>query len=169
MSAQYLNDENPNLQQNIRVYSAVVKQNLVVDGEASVVSKMSVGSSFAAASIRLSGSGKITLPALTNYQQLTSEVTPVTITGSEEQFKITTAVASNVNPATTRLFTVTHSGVFDTTMVLLSRATSTGTNQQLLTWVAYTTPGTIRIGMHNLSTIAATGSEDIIIKLIQNV
>tara|TARA_R110000751_G_C13559706_1_gene457307 strand:+ start:121 stop:630 length:510 start_codon:yes stop_codon:yes gene_type:complete len=169
MSAQYLNDENPNLQQNIRVYSAVVKQNLVVDGEASVVSKMSVGSSFAAASLRLSGSGKITLPALTNYQQLTSEVTPVTITGSEEQFKITTAVASNVNPATTRLFTVTHSGVFDTTMVLLSRATSTGTNQQLLTWVAYTTPGTIRIGMHNLSTIAATGSEDIIIKLIQNV
>tara|TARA_R110000787_G_scaffold170184_1_gene282898 strand:- start:357 stop:866 length:510 start_codon:yes stop_codon:yes gene_type:complete len=169
MSAQYLNDENPNLQQKMRVYSAVVKQNLIVEGEASVVSKMSVGSSFAAASIRLSGSGKITLPALTNYQQLTSEVTPVTITGSEEQFKITTAVASNINPGTTRLFTVTHSGVFDTTMVLLSRATSTGTNQQLLTWIAYTTPGTIRIGLHNLSTIAATGSEDIIIKLIQNV
>ena len=169
MSAQYLNDENPNLQQKMRVYRAVVKQNLIVEGEASVVSKMSVGSSFAAASIRLSGSGKITLPALTNYQQLTSEVTPVTITGSEEQFKITTAVASNINPGTTRLFTVTHSGVFDTTMVLLSRATSTGTNQQLLTWIAYTTPGTIRIGLHNLSTIAATGSEDIIIKLIQNV
>ena len=169
MSSQYLNSENPNLDQNIRCYSAVVKQNLVVDGEASVVSKMSVGSSFAAASLRLSGSGKITLPALVNYQQLTSEVTPITITGSEEQFKITTAVASNVNPGTTRLFTVTHSGVFDSTMVLLSRANSTGTNQQLLTWVAYTAVGTIRIALHNLSTIAATGSEDIIIKLIQNV
>ena len=169
MSAQYLNAETPNLQQKIRVYSAVVKENLVVEGEASVTSKMSVGSSFAAASIRLSGSGKITLPALVNYQQLTSEVTPVTISGNEEQFKITTAVASNVNPGTTRLFTVTHSGVFDSTMVLLSRGFSTGTNQQLLTWVAYTTPGTIRIGLHNLSTIAATGSEDIIIKLIQNV
>ena len=119
MSAQYLNANEPNLDQKIRVYSAVVKENLVVEGEASVVSKMSV--------------------------------------------------ASNVNPGTTRLFTVTHSGVFDSTMVLLSRANSTGTNQQLLTWVAYTTVGTIRIGLHNLSTIAATGSEDIIIKLIQNV
>ena len=169
MSSQYLNSQEPNLSQKIRVYSAVVKENLVVEGEASVVSNMSVGGSFGAASIRLSGSGKITLPALTNYQQLTSETTPVTITGNEEQFKITTAVASNINPATTRLFTVTHSGVFDSTMVLLSRAGSTGTNQQLITWVAYTTPGTIRIGLHNFSTIAATGSEDIIIKLIQNV
>ena len=168
MSAQYLNANEPNLDQKIRVYSAVVKQNLVVEGEASVISKMSVGSSFAAASIRLSGSGKITLPALVNYQ-LTSEVTPVTISGNEEQFKITTAVASNFNPGTTRLFTVTHAGVFDSTMVLLSRAGSAGNNQQLLTWVAYTTPGTIRIGLHNLSTIAATGSEEIIIKLIQNV
>jgi hypothetical protein len=169
MSSQYLNSLEPNLSQNIRVYSAVVKQNLVVEGEASVLSKMSVGSSFAAASIRLSGSGKITLPALVNYQQLTSETTPVTITGNEENFKITTAVASNFNPATTRLFTVTHAGVFDSTMVLLSRANSAGTNQQLLTWVAYTTPGIIRIGLHNLSSIAATGSEEIIIKLIQNV
>ena len=169
MSSQYLNSANPNLDQKIRCYSAVVKENLVVEGEASVISNMSVGGSFGAASLSLSGSGKITLPALVNYQQLTSEVTPVTITGSEEQFKITTAVASNVNPATTRLFTVTHAGVLDSTMVLLSRANITGTNQQLLTWIAYTTTGTIRIGLHNLSTIAATGSEDIIIKLIQNV
>ena len=85
MSAQYLNATTPNLAQKIRVYSAVVKENLVVEGEASVTSKMSVGSSFAAASIRLSGSGKITLPALVNYTQLTSETTPVTITGNEEQ------------------------------------------------------------------------------------
>tara|TARA_R110000803_G_scaffold9896_4_gene30824 strand:+ start:2014 stop:2523 length:510 start_codon:yes stop_codon:yes gene_type:complete len=169
MSSQYLNANAPNLDQKIRVYSAVVKQNLVVEGEASVVSKMSVGSSFAAASIRLSGSGKITLPALVNYQQLTSETTPVTITGNEEQFKITTAVASNFNPGTTRLFTVTHTGVFDSTMVLLSRGFSAGNNQQLLTWCAYTETGIIRIGLHNLSTIAATGSEEIIIKLIQNV
>ena len=36
MSAQYLNATTPNLAQKIRVYSAVVKENLVVEGEASV-------------------------------------------------------------------------------------------------------------------------------------
>tara|TARA_R110000851_G_scaffold289854_1_gene444029 strand:- start:632 stop:1141 length:510 start_codon:yes stop_codon:yes gene_type:complete len=169
MSAQYLNATTPNLSQKIRVYSAVVKENLDVEGEATVTSKMSVGSSFAAASLRLSGSGKITLPALVNYTQLTSETTPVTITGAEEQFQISTAVGSTFNPATTRLFNVNHTGVFDTTMVLVSRAGSVGTNQQLLTWCAYTATGLIRIALHNLSTIAASGQETIIIKLIQNV
>ena len=43
MSSQYLNSLEPNLNQKIRVYSAVVKENLVVEGEASVVNKMSVG------------------------------------------------------------------------------------------------------------------------------
>ena len=164
MSSQYLNANAPNLDQKIRVYSAVVKQNLVVDGEASVVSKMSVGSSFAAASIRLSGSGKVTYPALVNYTQLTSEVTPVTITGAEEQFQISTATGSNINPGTTRLFTINHASVSTSTMVLLSRAD--GVAQQLLTWVAYVGAGTIRVALHNLSTIAASGQETIILKLI---
>ena len=36
MSSQYLNATTPNLSQKIRVYSAVVKENLDVEGEASV-------------------------------------------------------------------------------------------------------------------------------------
>ena len=94
MSSRYLNSENPNLDQKIRCYSAVVKENLVVEGETSVISNMSVGGSFGAASLRLSGSGKITLPALVNYQQLTSEVTPVTITGNETGGRVTLNVST---------------------------------------------------------------------------
>ena len=168
MSAQYLQATQPNENQKIRVYSAVVKQNLDVEGEAAITSKLAVGSSLACASIRLSGSGKITVPALTVYTQLTSETTPITISGAEEQFKIKTATSSNFNPSTTRLFNVNHSGITEDTMVLVSRAGSAGTNQQLLTWCAYTSTGLIRIALHNLSTLVASGQETIIIKLIQS-
>tara|TARA_R110002049_G_scaffold85258_6_gene216831 strand:- start:853 stop:1362 length:510 start_codon:yes stop_codon:yes gene_type:complete len=167
MSAQYLNSENPNLQQKIRVYSAVVKENMVVEKNASVTNILSVGGLVSAGSLKLGGTGNITLPALPVYTQLTSETTPVAVTGSEEQFKINTAASSNFNPATTRLFNVTHSAVTDNTMVLVSRAGSLGTNQQLLTWVAYTAAGVIRVALHNLSTLVASGQETLIFKLIQ--
>tara|TARA_R110000868_G_scaffold294469_1_gene555028 strand:+ start:688 stop:1191 length:504 start_codon:yes stop_codon:yes gene_type:complete len=164
MSSRYLSAPEPNLDQNLRVYSAVVKENMIVEGEAQIDGKLAVGSSFAAGSLRLLGTGKVTYPALVNYTQLTSEVTPVTITGAEEQFQISTATGANINPGTTRLFTVNHASVSTSTMVLLSRAD--GVAQQLLTWVAYVGAGTIRVALHNLSTVAATGQETIILKLI---
>ena len=167
MSAQYLNSENPNLQQKIRVYSAVVKENMDIEKSASITQNLAVGGVVAAGSLTLAGTGNITLPALPVYTQLTSETTPVAITGAEEQFKINTATSSNFNPSTTRLFNVTHSAVLDNTMVLVSRAGSLGTNQQLLTWVAYTAAGVIRVALHNLSTIVASGQETLIFKLIQ--
>ena len=167
MSSQYLNAETPNLQQKIRVYSAVVKQNMDIEKSASITQNLAVGGVVSAGSLKLSGTGNITLPALPVYTQLTSEVTPVNISGAEEQFKINTATSSNFNPATTRLFNVTHSAVTENTMVLVSRAGSLGTNQQLLTWVAYTSAGLIRVALHNLSTLVASGQETLIFKLIQ--
>ena len=176
MSVQFLQKLIPAENQTIRVNDCIVRGNLTGLNSGSFVGNLGTGEVLSANRITFSGTsggisnvGKITLPELTVYTQLTSEVTPVTITGAEQQFKINTAVASNINPSTTRLFNVNHSGVDENTMVLVSRAGSVGTNQQLLTWVAYTSNGLIRIALHNLSTIAASGQETIIVKLIQTI
>ena len=176
MSIQFLKSLIPAENQTIRVNDCIIRGNLTGLNSGSFAGNLGTGEVLSANRITFSGTsggisnvGKITLPELTVYTQLTSEVTPVTITGAEQQFKINTAVASNINPSTTRLFNVNHSGVDENTMVLVSRAGSVGTNQQLLTWVAYTSNGLIRIALHNLSTIAASGQETIIVKLIQTI
>ena len=167
MSALFFQSDTPSEDNSIKVHNATVRNDIVVANNASVSNIMSVGGLVSAGSLKLGGTGNITLPALPLYTQLTSETTPVAITGAEEQFKINTATSSNFNPSTTRLFNVTHSAVLDNTMVLVSRAGSLGTNQQLLTWVAYTAAGVIRVALHNLSTIVASGQETLIFKLIQ--
>ena len=176
MSVQFLQKLTPNENQTIRVNDCIVRGNLTGINSGNFGGNLGCDEILSANRMIFSGSsggisdiGKITLPQLTVYTQLTSEVTPVTITGAEQQFKINTAVASNINPSTTQLFNVNHTGVDENTMVLVSRAGSNGSNQQLLTWVAYTSAGLIRIALHNLSTIAASGTETIIVKLIQSV
>tara|TARA_R110001606_G_scaffold220146_1_gene368042 strand:- start:38 stop:559 length:522 start_codon:yes stop_codon:yes gene_type:complete len=173
MSIQFLQSLIPNENQTIRVNDCIVRGNLTGLNSGSFTGNLGTNEVMTANRMTFSGTGtdigKITLPELTIYTQLTSETTPVTITGAEQQFKINTAVGSNFNPSTTRLFNVNHTGVDENTMVLVSRAGSIGTNQQLLTWVAYTSSGLIRIALHNLSTIVASGQETIIVKLIQSI
>ena len=161
MSSQYLNQSVPNQNINIRVNDAVV------DGSLSA-NNLNVSYFVSSDSLILNGTGKITLPSLTTYTQIGSETSPITITGAEEQFIIKTSITGTINPSTTRLFNVNHSGVVSQkTMILLSRTSSIGGSPQLLNWVAYTSDGVFRLARHNLSTIAETGYEEIIVKLIQ--
>ena len=161
MSSQYLNQSSKNSNVNIRVNNAVVDASLSANN-------LDVSYFVSSDSLILNGTGKITLPALTIYTQVGSETSPLTITGAEEQFIIKTSATGTINPSTTRLFNVNHSGVVSQkTMVLLSRTSSIGGSPQLLNWVAYTDNGVIRIARHNLSTVAETGEEEIIVKLIQ--
>ena len=168
MSSQYLNQsvQNPNV--NIRI------NDVTIDGELSVVEnstfsgKLTVGSYVQSGSLLLNGSGEIRLPALTTYTQVGAETSPMTISGAEEQFIIKTSSTGTINPSTTRLFNVNHAGVIaQKTMILLSRTSSIGGSPQLLNWVAYTDNGVFRLARHNLSTVAETGFEEIIVKLIQ--
>ena len=168
MSSQYLNQTVPNQNVNIRVNDAVVDGALSVVENSSFAGKLTVASYVASSSLILNGTGEIRLPALTIYTQTGSETSPITITGSEEQFIIRTSATGTINPSTTRLFNVNHSGVVDQkTMILLSRSSSIGGSPQLLNWVAYTDNGVFRLARHNLSTVAETGEEEIIVKLIQ--
>tara|TARA_R110002072_G_scaffold290914_1_gene458768 strand:+ start:341 stop:805 length:465 start_codon:yes stop_codon:yes gene_type:complete len=150
MSSQYLNKSTPNQDINIKINHANINQDLDLRGELYLAQS----------------AGLITLPRMAIYQQYTSETQPVTISGAENQFKITTANESNFNPATTRLFTINHSGMKADTMVLINKSYSTATNMQLIAWIAYTDVGSIRVGIHNLSTIVAVGAETILFTLI---
>ena len=168
MSSQYLNQTVPNQSVNIRVNDAVVDGELSVVENSSFAGKLTVASYVASSSLILNGTGEIRLPALTIYTQTGAETSPITITGAEEQFIIKTSATGTINPSTTRLFNVNHSGVVDQkTMILLSRSSSIGGSPQLLNWVAYTSNGVFRLARHNLSTVAETGEEEIIVKLIQ--
>ena len=168
MSSKFLSQSVPNADINIRVNNAVVDGAISVVENSSFAGKLSVGSYVASSELILNGTGKITLPALPTYTQTGAETTPITITGAEEQFIIRTSATGTINPATTRLFNVNHTGVVDEkTMVLVARTSSIGGSPQLLNWVAYTGTGLIRIARHNLSTVAETGYEEIIVKLIQ--
>ena len=168
MSSQYLNQSVPNQNVDIRCHDAVIDGELSVVENSSFAGKLNVASYVASGSLILNGTGEIRLPALTIYTQTGAETTPITITGAEEQFIIRTSTTGTINPATTRLFNVNHSGVFSQkTMVLLSRTSSIGGSPQLLNWVAYVNDGVFRLARHNLSTIAETGEEEIIVKLIQ--
>ena len=168
MSSQYIQSTTPTNDINIKVHDATIRNDLIVNKDLTVGGSSITGNLTVSGSLSLTGTGKIVLPALVNYTQLTSETTPVTITGAEEQFTITTAATGTINPSTTRLFNVNHSGVVSgKTMVLLSRTSSLGGSPQLLNWVAFTDNGLIRIARHNLSTVAETGEEEIIVKLIQ--
>tara|TARA_R110002153_G_scaffold138885_3_gene289497 strand:+ start:5632 stop:6138 length:507 start_codon:yes stop_codon:yes gene_type:complete len=168
MSSQYLNQAVPNSNVNIRINDAVVTGELSVVENSSFSGKLTVGGYVQSGSLLLNGSGEIRLPALTTYTQVGTETSPMTISGAEEQFIIKTSSTGTINPSTTRLFNVNHSGVIaQKTMILLSRTSSLGGSPQLLNWVAYTDNGIIRIARHNLSTIPETGFEEIIVKLIQ--
>tara|TARA_R110002072_G_C7924564_1_gene531268 strand:+ start:643 stop:1149 length:507 start_codon:yes stop_codon:yes gene_type:complete len=168
MSSQYLNQPVPNQNVNIRVNDAVVDGALSVVENSSFAGKLTVASYVQSGSLLLNGSGEVRLPALTTYTQVGTETSAMTITGAEEQFIIRTSATGTINPSTTRLFNVNHSGVVALkTMVLLSRTSSIGGSPQLLNWVAYTADGVFRLARHNLSTVAETGEEEIIVKLIQ--
>lgn len=163
MSAKFFQSEIPALNRNINCYDLTVRGGMSA-------SNYIDAKTLNVEDLVLNGVGQITLPALTTYTQLTSETTPVTITGAEQQFIIKTAAAGTINPSTTRLFNVNHTGIVSgKTMVLLSRTSSIGGSPQLLCWVAYTDTGVFRLARHNLSTVAETGAEEIIVKLIQTV
>jgi len=168
MSSQFLNQSVPNQDINIRCHDAQIDGGLSVVENSSFAGNLTVASYVQSNSLILNGTGKITLPALPIYTQTGAETSPITISGAEEQFIIRTSATGTINPATTRLFNVNHSGVVSQkTMVLVARTSSIGGSPQLLNWVAYTDNGLFRLARHNLSTVAETGEEEIIVKLIQ--
>ena len=171
MSAQFLQSNIPAENQTIRVNSAIIRGDAVISGvtqcETGIVAKNIAFSTSGA-------TGKITLPALGNHQQLTSASTNVGITGDAEQFMITTyessaGVGGDIAAGATVNFTVFHTGVVaGKTMILCSKAGSYNGLVNVTDYVASTSANQFTVSRHNHGAGTASGNQQLIFKLIQS-
>mgnify|MGYP003650068088 FL=1 len=111
--------------------------------------------------------GKITLPALTTFQQATSTGTNITITGNPQQFIVETFDGSIAAGASAVFQVFNTSIVADKTLVLCSNGLSDNTLLDVNSFVTYATTGAFIITRHNTGSVAAAGKQKIIVKLIQ--
>ena len=115
----------------------------------------------------ISTAGKITLPALTVFQQATSTGTNVTATGNPQQFIVQTFDGSIAAGASATFSVFNTSCVADKTLVLCSNGLSDNTLLDVTSFVAYATTGAFIITRYNTGSVAATGKQKLIVKLIQ--
>ncbi len=120
--------------------------------------------------------GKITLPALETFVQATANNANVAAsTGgvAPQQFMISTyessaGVGGDIAAGASVSFNVFHSGVVQgKTMVLLSKAGSYNDLKEVSAFVSVTGSGEFDITRHNFGSTTASGSEQLIVKLIQ--
>ena len=118
-------------------------------------------------------SGKITLPALTTYTQATSNTTNVSISGAEQQFLVSTfetspGVGGDIAAGASLYFQLAHAEVIaGKTIVLIMKAGSYNGLALVNDFVSATSAGLITITRHNFGTTTASGTQQLIFKLIQ--
>tara|TARA_B110001450_G_scaffold127828_1_gene120239 strand:- start:297 stop:836 length:540 start_codon:yes stop_codon:yes gene_type:complete len=122
-------------------------------------------------------SGKITLPALENFQQATANNANVAAsTGgvAPQQFMITTfessaGVGGDIASGASVTFVVFHSGIVaGKTMVLCSKAGSYNGLIEVTDYVSATSAGQFQVTRHNHGSTTASGNQQLIFKLIQS-
>jgi hypothetical protein len=177
MSALFYQNAVPQENQSIKCNDITVRGSVVANESVSV-----------AAGIALNGGltfennadgalqGKISLPALTIYPQATATNANVAAsTGgvAPQQFMISTyessaGVGGDLAAGASVSFTVFHSGVVaGKTMVLVAKAGSYNGNNEVNAFVGVAGSGEFDITRHNFGSTTASGSEQLIVKLIQ--
>ena len=173
MSSQYINQNKPQYQISGRMKDLVLDGAVDVSGTISGVSEILSNSLTMGGDLNISGNGKITLPALSIYTQLTSTATGVSVSGVDEQFIVETfetspGVGGDLASGTSVSFQVSHSGVVSNkTMILVSKAVNANTLTNTNAWVTYATDNAFIVTRHNFGATTASGNEKLIFKLIQ--
>jgi len=177
MSVQFLQSNTPQENQTIKCNDLTVRGNVVANESVSVAGGITTNAELAfQANADGAVSGKISLPALTNYTQATATNANVAAsTGgvAPQQFMITTyesspGVGGDIAAGASVSFNVFHSGVVaGKTMILISKAGSYNDNKEVNAFVAVTGNGEFDITRHNFGSSTASGTEQLIVKLIQ--
>ena len=176
MSAKFFQQDTPAENQFIKCNDITCRGHVVIDeyatvgGNLTVTGAETVGGAFTlAANTDVAVGGKISLPAMTKYTQLTSDSTAVNIIGKEQQFVIDTFATGSIAAGANVSFTVFHGG-YDVgkTLVLVSNDVSTDTLLTVNTFMAYGGAGAFIITRHNVGAVAAANKQTIIVKLIQS-
>jgi len=174
MSVQFLQSTINQENQTIRVNDCVVR------GAVTCAESLTAGSLNSSGALQLTGTaltgGQIKLPALTNYVQATANNANVAAsTGgvAPEQFMISTyessaGVGGDIAAGASVSFNVFHSGVVQgKTMILISKAGSYNDLKNVSAFVSVTGSGEFDITRHNFGSTTASGTEQLIVKLIQ--
>ena len=174
MSAQFFQSSTPQENQSIKCNDITVRGAMVANESVSVAGNLSTSGILSLqANADAAVSGKILLPALTSYTQGTSNTTAVVVSGNEQQFKISTfesspGVGGDIAAAAGASFDVTHSGIVaGKTMILCQKAGSYNGNTNVNAFVGASTNGTFTITRRNFGGTTASGSEEILVKLLQ--
>ena len=177
MSIRLLQSSTPQENQSIKVNDITVRGSVVANESVSVAQGISLNGALSfEANTDGAVSGKIQLPALENFTQATANnanVAASTAGVAPQQFMISTyessaGVGGDIASGASVSFNVFHSGVVaGKTMVLISKAGSYNDNKEVNAFVAVTGNGEFDITRHNFGATTASGTEQLIIKLIQ--
>tara|TARA_B110001450_G_scaffold32536_1_gene28219 strand:- start:71 stop:613 length:543 start_codon:yes stop_codon:yes gene_type:complete len=179
MSVQFLKSTVPQESQTIRVNDCIIRGHSTVAEYLTVTGNMSTNGTlgFGPHPSDASKSGEITIPALTNYPQATSNTANVAAsTGgvAPQQFMITTfessaGVGGDIAAGASVTFTVFHSGVVaGKTMILCSKAGSYNGLVLVTDYVSSTSANQFTVTRHNHGSTTASGNQQLIFKLIQS-
>ena len=168
MSAKFLQSDTPSEISTIKVNDIKCRGHLVVSEYVRAASLGASGPLTFTANADIKLSGKITLPAMTGYSQLTSETTSVSITGAEQQFTVETFDGSIAAGASASFQVFNASCFAGKTLVLCSNDVSDNTLLTVNSFVAYGTTGAFIVTRHNFGSVAAAGKQTIVFKLIQS-
>ena len=157
MSAQFFQSIIPAENQTIRVNDTIIRGDLQLTGTP------------------LTG-GLVRLPALTNFQQPTAANANVAASINNvapEQFMVSTfesspGVGGDISAGASVTFNIFHSGVVaGKTMVLMSKAGSYNGLYEVTDYVSATGNGNIFVTRHNHGSTTASGTQQLLFKLIQ--
>ena len=177
MSARYFQQSHNNENLSIKCNDAEVRGKLFCTEAVESSGKMSLKADLTfLANTDGEVSGKITLPAITNYPQATSNTANVAAsTGgvAPQQFMITTyessaGVGGDIAAGASVSFSVFHSGIVaGKTLVLCCKAGSYNGLINVNDYVSATLNNEFKVTRHNHGSTTASGNQQLIFKLIQ--
>ena len=170
MSALFYQNAVPQENQSIKCNDITVRGNVVAQNSVSVEGGITTNAELAfEANSDPAVSGKIKLPAMTVYTQLTSQTTAVAITGNEQQFIVDTFDTASIPAGTSITFAINNASIeINKTIVVMNKMGSTAALTEVNDFVSITAAGGMTITRHNFGTGAATGLQRLCFKLIQS-
>jgi large exoprotein involved in heme utilization and adhesion len=169
MSARFFQSSTPQENQSIKCNDLTVRGSVVANESVSVAEGISLNGALSLeANSDPAVGGKIVLPAMAVYTQLTSSTATVSVASGDQQFIVDTFAGASIPAGTAVSFAVNNpSIVINKTIVVMNKMGSTAALTEVNDFVSITAEGGMTITRHNFGAGAATGLQRLCFKLIQ--
>ena len=169
MSARYFQSSTPNENQSIKCNDITVRGAVIANESVSVAQGVSLNGALSLDANSVANvSGKIILPAMTVYTQLTSTTTSVNVPSGDQQFIVDTFDTGSIPAGSSVSFNINNpSIVINKTIVVMNKMGSTTALVNVNDFVSVTASGGMTITRHNFGSGAGGGLQRLCFKLIQ--